>query len=211
MLRPMPIDPVPEETVRVARTALRKRNRYLQLADETGTLFTDATFAALFPTHGQPALPPWRLALATILQFAEGLSDRQAAEAVRSRIDWKYLLRLELGDAGFDASALSEFRSRLLAGVAESLLLDTLLNWCCNRQLLKAGGRQRTDSTHILAAVRALNRVELVGEAMRHALNSLAVAAPAWLLSVSHTEWKDRYVRRAEDDRLSTKEAERVR
>ncbi len=147
MLRPMPIDPVPEETVRVARTALRKRNRYLRLADETGTLFTDATFAALFPTHGQPALPPWRLALATILQFAEGLSDRQAAEAVRSRIDWKYLLRLELGDAGFDASALSEFRSRLLAGVAESLLLDTLLNWCCNRQLLKAGGRQRTDST----------------------------------------------------------------
>jgi transposase len=110
----MPIDPVPEETVRVARAAFRKGNRYLRLADEMGTLFTDATFAALFSTHGQPALPPWRLALAKILQFAEGLSDRQAAEAVRSRIDWKYLLRLELGDAGFDASVFSEFRA--LAG-----------------------------------------------------------------------------------------------
>lgn len=210
MLRPLPIDPVPEETVRVARAAFRKGNRYLRLADEMGTLFTDAAFAALFPTHGRPALPPWRLALATILQFAEGLSDRQAAEAVHSRIDWQYLLRLELGDAGFDASVFSEFRARLLAGWAESLLLDTLLDWCRDRQLLKAGGRQRTDSTHILAAVRALNRVELVGEAMRHALNSLAVAAPAWLLSVGQTAWKDRYVRRAEDDRLPSKETERV-
>lgn len=210
MLQPMQIAPVPAETARIAQAAFRKGNRYLRLADEMGTLFTDAAFAALYPTHGQPALPPWRLALVTILQFAEGLSDRQAVEAVRCRIDWKYLLRLNLADPGFDASVLSEFRTRLLAGSAESLLLDTLLDWCRERQLLKAGGRQRTDSTHILAAVRALNRVELVGEAVRHALNSLAVAAPAWLRSVSHAEWKDRYTRRAEDDRLPTKEADRA-
>jgi transposase len=185
MLRPMPIEPVPPETARIAHAAFPKGHRYLRLADELDTLFTDEAFGTLFPTHGQPACPPWRLALVTILQFAEGLSDRQAAHAVRSRIDWKYVLRLELTDPGFDASVLSEFRTRLLAGSAEFLLFDRLLTWCRDRRLVKARGRQRTDSTHILAAVRALNRIEVVGETMRHALNTLAVAAPEWLRAVS--------------------------
>jgi transposase len=210
MLRPMPIEPIPPETARVARAAFPKGNRYLRVADELETLFTDDAFLALFPTRGQPAHPPWRLALVTILQFAEGLSDRQAANAVRSRIDWKYVLRLELTDPGFDASVLSEFRTRLIAGAAESRLLDTLLTWCRDRQLVKARGRQRTDSTHILAAVRALNRLEVVGEAMRHALNTLAVVAPAWLRTVSAPDWQDRYARRAEDDRLPTTQAART-
>jgi transposase len=181
MLRPMLIESVPPETVRVASAAFPKGHRYLQLADELDTLFTDEAFLALFPTHGQPAQPPWRLALVTLLQFAEGLSDRQAANAVRSRIDWKYVLRLELTDAGFDASILSEFRTRLIAGAAEFQLFEILLTWCRDRQLVKARGRQRTDSTHILAAVRALNRIEVVGETMRHALNALAIAAPEWV------------------------------
>jgi transposase len=210
MLRPMPIQPIPLETARVARAAFPKGHRYLRVADELETLFTDDAFVALFPTQGQPAQPPWRLALVTILQFAEGLSDRQAAHAVRSRIDWKYVLRLELTDAGFDASVLSEFRGRLIAGAAEYLLFDTLLTWCRTRQLVKARGRQRTDSTHILAAVRALNRLEVVGETMRHALNTLAVVAPAWLRAVSHPDWRDRYTRRAEDDRLPTTHAARA-
>jgi transposase len=123
--------------------------------------------------QGQPAQPPWRLALVTLLQFAEGLSDRQAANAVRSRIDWKYALRLELTDPGFDASVLSEFRTRLITGEAESLLFDTLLTWC-------------------------------------HALNTLAVVAPEWLRAVSHPDWRDRYMRRAEDDRLSTTQTARA-
>jgi transposase len=127
MLRPQPIGPVPEETARIAHAAFPKGHPYLLLADELGPLFTDATFAACFPTHGQPAFAPWQLALVTILQFAEGLADRPAADAVRGRIDWKYVLRLELADPGFDASVLSEFRTRLIAGSAESLLLDTLL------------------------------------------------------------------------------------
>src|ERR671914_117308 len=135
MLRPMPIGPIPSETARVARAAFPKGNRYLRVADELETLFTDDAFLAFFPTHGQPAHPPWRLALVTILQFAEGLSDRQAANAVRSRIDWKYVLRLELTDPGFDASVLSEFRARLLDGQAERRLLDTLLDWCRARAL----------------------------------------------------------------------------
>ncbi len=90
MLRPMPIDPIPPETAWVARAAFPKSNRYLQVADALDGLFPDEVFLALFPTYGQPALPPWRLALVTLLQFAEGLSDRQAANAVRSRIDGKY-------------------------------------------------------------------------------------------------------------------------
>jgi transposase len=97
---------------------------------------------------------------------------------VRSRIDWKYVLRLELTDPGFDASVLCEFRTRLIEGSAESLLLDTLLRWCRERQQLTVRGRQRTDSTgrplgRILAAVRALNRLAVVSETMHHALNSL--------------------------------------
>jgi transposase len=122
MLRPMRIEPVPPETARVAGAAFPKGNRYLRLADELDTLFTDDAFRPLFPTHGQPAWPPWRLALVTLLQFAEGLSDRHAAEAVRSRIDWKYVLRLELTDPGFDASVLSACRGRLIAGAAGYLL-----------------------------------------------------------------------------------------
>jgi transposase len=210
MLRPMPIEPIPPETARVARAAFPKGNRYLRVADELDTLFTDDAFLALFPGHGQPALPPWRLALATILQFAEGLSDRQAAHAVRSRIDWKYVLRLELTDPGFDASVLSEFRGRLIAGAAESLLFEMLLTWCRSRQLVKARGRQRTNSTHILAAVRALNHLEVVGETMRHALNTLAIVAPEWLRAASSPDWRDRYARRAEADRLPTTQAARA-
>jgi transposase len=210
MLRPMPIQPIPPETARIARAAFPKGNRYLRAADELDSLFTDEAFLALFPTHGQPALPPWRLALVTLLQFAEGLSDRQAAHAVRSRIDWKYVLRLELTDPGFDASVLSEFRARLITSAAEFLLFETLLTWCRDRQLIKARGRQRTDATHILAAVRALNRIEVVGETMRHALNTLAVVAPEWLRAVSPPDWQARYARRAEDDRLPSTQAARA-
>jgi transposase len=180
MLRPLPIEPVPPETARVARAAFPKGHQYLRLADELDAWFTDGAFLALFPTHGQPAQSPWQLALVTILPFAEGLSDRQAAHAVRSRIDWTDVLRLELTDPGFDASVLSACRGRLRAGSAESLLFDLWLIWCRDRQLVKARGRQRTDSTHVLAAVRALNRLEVVGETLRHVLNTLAVVAPEW-------------------------------
>jgi transposase len=126
-LHPELIGPVPEQTARVARAAFRRGNPYLKLRDELGSVDTDAAFADLFPPRGQAAAAPWRLALVTVPQVAEGLPDRQAAEAVRSRIDWKYVLGLELTDPGFDYSVLSEFRARLLAGSAEERLLDVLL------------------------------------------------------------------------------------
>src|SRR4051795_5150162 len=153
-LQPRPIPPVPDDTARVARAAFPKGNPYLRLRDELGTVFSDHDFADLYPRRGQPALPPWRLSRVAVLQFRENLSDRQAADAVRARIDWKYLLGLELTDPGFDFSVLSEFRARLLAGDAEERLLERLLARCQALGLLKGRGRQRTDATHVLASVR---------------------------------------------------------
>jgi transposase len=208
-LKPAPIQPVPEETARVARAAFRKGHPLLSLRDELGAIFADTDFADLFPRRGQPGLPPWRLALVTLLQFRENLPDRQAAEAVRARIDWKYLLGLELTDPGFDHSVLCEFRARLLEGSAEERLLHELLERCQTLGLLKARGRQRTDATHALAAIRVLNRLELVGETLRAALNELAAVAPGWLREVVPDDWYKRYARRIEDVRLPRAAAER--
>jgi len=166
-LRPTPCRDVPAATAAIARAAFPNGSPYLRLRDHLGTIFTDAQFASLFAPCGQPAECPWRLALVSLLQFAENLSDRRAADAVRSRIDWKYLLGLELTDPGFDASVLSEFRGRLVAGGLEEQLLDTLLVLCREHKLLSARGRQRTDSTHVLGAVRSLNRLACVTETMR--------------------------------------------
>jgi transposase len=200
---------VPEQTQRVARAAFPKGTLCLRLADEFGTIFQDQDFADLFPPQGQPAEVPFRLALVTVLQFLEGLSDRAAAEAVRSRIDWKYLLCLELEDAGFDYSVLCEFRARLLASSAERRLFDRILALLQERKLLKIRGRQRTDSTHVVAAVRNLNRLERVIETLRAALNALAATAPAWVQANIPAEWVDRYGKRAEEHDLPSGEKQR--
>jgi transposase len=193
---------VPEVTSRVARAAFPKGTLCLKIYDELGTIFRDQDFADLFPRRGQPAEAPFRLALVTVLQFAEGLSDRAAADAVRSRIDWKYLLCLELDDPGFDFSVLCEFRGRLLESGAERRLFETLLGVVRDRKLVTARGRQRTDSTHVLGAIRAINRLEAVIETMRHTLNVLATAAPDWVRERLPIQWVDRYDRRADDYRL---------
>ncbi len=200
---------IPDETARVAHAAFPKGNPYLRMRDALGPIYTNPEFAALFPNNGQPAEAPAQLALVTIMQFAEGLSDRQAADAVRARLDWKYALALELTDPGFDASVLSEFRSRLIAGKAELLLFETMLTLFREQGLLKARGRQRTDSTHVLAAIRVLNRLECVGESLRHALNTLASVAPDWLRNWVPASWFDRYGRRFEDYRLPPGKPER--
>jgi len=204
------IPDVPEETARVAHAAFRKGNRYMQMRDELGTLYQDDQFADLFPNVGQLTESPWRLALVTVMQFAENLTDRQAADAVRGRIDWKYALSLELTDAGFDFSVLSEFRTRLLYQGAEARLFEIMLAGFQDRGLLKARGKQRTDSTHILANVRELNRLEFVGETLRAALNELAVVAPDWLKEIVPSDWFDRYRRPFSDYRLPQKETERL-
>src|SRR5947209_2261443 len=209
MLKPSPIQPVPEATARVARTAFRKGNPLLSLRDELGAVFADEDFADLFPKLGQPGLPPWRLALVTLLQFREDLPDRRAAEAVRARIDWKYLLGLELDDPGFDHSVLCEFRSRLLEGGAEERLLRKLLEACQARGLLEARGRQRSDTTHVLAAIRTLDRLDLVGETLRAALNELAGVRPDRPRAVAPKAWYERHALRVEAGRLPRTAAER--
>lgn len=208
-LTPQPMRAVPVETERVARAAFPKGNPYLTLRDELESIYEDDQFVHLFPSRGQPAESPGRLALVTVLQFAEGLSDRQAAEAVRSRIDWKYLLGLDLVDPGFDFSVLSEFRQRILAGGQEQQLLDEVLERFRHQGLLKSRGKQRTDSTHVQAAVRTLNRLECVGETLRHALNSLAKTVPAWLQERVPPTWYQQYGVRFESSRLPKSDKER--
>src|SRR2546421_8618634 len=129
-LKSLPIPPVPEEMARVAHAVFPRGNVFMQVRDALGTIYTDEAFADLFPSHGQPALAPWRLALVTVFQFMEGLTDRQTADAVRDRLAWKYALSLDLCDPGFDHTVLSEFRSRLIEGNAEQRLLDLLLERC---------------------------------------------------------------------------------
>ena len=202
-LRPQqPIPSVPEDTARIARAAFGTRNPYLILRDRLGALFTDADFADLFPKRGQPAYAPWRLALVTLMQFREGLSDRQAAEAVRGRIDWKYVLALDLADPGFDRSVLCEFRGRLLDNKAVDRLFARVVDAAREDGLLKARGRQRTDSTHVLAAVHSLNRLELVAETLRAALNDIAAIAPEWLRAFAPADWHQRYDKRIEERRI---------
>jgi transposase len=206
---PQAIGPIPAETARIARAANPKGTLAMWFRDELGAIYSDEEFADLYPERGQPALAPWRLALVTLLQYVEDLTDRQAAEAVRTRLDWKYLLGLELTDPGFDASVLSEFRQRLLAQGAEERLLDKLLLVCRQRGWLKAGGKMRTDATHVLAAVRSLHHLETVGETVRAVLEELAQVASDWLVSWMPQEWFKRYEGRMDSRRLPKKEAER--
>ncbi len=210
-LKPTSIPEIPEETARVARRAFPRGNVVMQLRDTLGTIYTDDLFADLFPSRGQPAEAPWRLALVTVLQFMEHLTDCQAADAVRDRLAWKYALSLELSDPGFDHSVLSEFRTRLVEHIAEERLLDALLDLCKERGWLKARGKQRTDSTHVLAKIRALNRLECVGETMFHTLNVLAQVAPDWLRMHADPAWAKRYDHRMEDYRLPTSKEERLK
>jgi transposase len=201
-LRAMEIGEVPTETARVARATYKRGHDYVRLRDHLGTFYTDADFAPLYPRRGQPALAPWRLAVVSVLQVLEGLPDRQAAEMVRSRIDWKYVLGLEMTDPGFDFSVLSEFRARVIAGGAEGQLLDQVLRRLEAAGLCAAGGRQRADSTHVLGAIRVLNRLECVGETLRQALNQVAAVLPTWLQAHAPTAWYERYGARMEASRL---------
>ena len=202
MLRPEVVGEIPAQTVRVAKAAFPKGSTVIKLRDAFGTLYQDEDFAPFFSTLGQPALAPWRLALVTVFQFLENLSDRQAADAVRGRRDWKYALGLELEDPGFDRSVLSEFRARLACERAEQMLLDKMLVPFRETGLLKVRGHARTDSTHVLASVRQLHKLEMVGETMRSALNGLAAVAPEWLENHIEPVWTERYGHRVEDYRL---------
>jgi transposase len=155
-LQPMSIPPVPADTARLAKVVFKKGNLYMTIGDQIGYLFADIDFADLYAADGSPAISPARLALVTIFQFMEHVTDREAAELVRARIDWKYALRLPLDDTGFDFSVLSDFRERLVAHGAGPQLFGRVLERLMSFGLLRKGGKQRTDATHVLGAVRDL-------------------------------------------------------
>src|SRR5215471_3154737 len=178
--------PEPDPQIAAAITAMygaRKTERPLAvlIRDRLGQWLADEEFAAAFGIGGKPGWSTSRLALVTVLQRAENLTDRNAADAVRARIDWKYLLGLRLDDPGFDHTVLSGFRDRVAQAGLELVALDALLAKMAESGLVKAGGKQRTDSTHVIAAVAALNRLELAGESVRAALEALAAAHPDWV------------------------------
>lgn len=198
-MKPTIVYIVPEETAKVAKAVFRKGNIYMKIYEELGNIYKDEEFKELFSKEGQPGLSPMRVILVIIMQYIEGLSDRQAAEAVRARIDWKYLLAMKLTDEGFDYSVLSEFRSRLISREVEVLLLDSILKQVSELGLLKGKKSQRTDSTHVLGAIRVLNRLERVAETLRAALNAIAIVAGKWLAQRSSLIWYERYGKRVEN------------
>jgi transposase len=187
---------VPELTARVVRAAFPRGSLAIRLRDTLGCVFSDELFAEAFPRRGRLAVSPGALAMVSVMQYAEGMSDRQAAEAVRARMDWKYLLGLELDDPGFDHTVLGDFRARLLEHGMEERVVEAVLEAAAQRGLLRRGGRQRTDSTQVVGDVRQLNRMEFVGETLRAALEALAVAAPDWLegvLACRESDWLRHY------------------
>ena len=186
-------DPVVAAAVR-AKYAGRRVPLAVAVRDRLGQWMADELFAAAFGARGRPGWPPSRLAVVTVLQMAENMTGRQAAEAVRTRLDWQYALGLGLDDPGFDHSVLSEFRGRVAARGLEEAALDALLAKLAAEGLVRAGGKQRTDSTHVIAAVRALHTTELAGESVRAALEALAAACPDWLAArFCLPDWDRRY------------------
>ncbi|WP_370340176.1 IS1182 family transposase [Catenulispora sp. MAP5-51] len=211
-MRPLPSPPVPAATAALARAVFPAGCLATRLRDEIGEVFTNADFTDGYPHQGGPALSPATLALVSVLQYAERLTDRQAAHAAAARIDWKYALGFELADTGFDHSVLSQFRDRLIENGLVTRVLELLLDRCAELGLLRVGGRVRTDATHVVACVRALNRLEFVTETLRAALEALAVAAPGWLAEhdLVSEAWVRRYGARADYWRLPKGEAERA-
>ena len=203
---------IPEETVRVARSAFPKGSLAISVRDRLGEVFADEPFVEAFGVRGAPGLPPALLSLVTVLQFAEDLTDRQAAAMAVRAIDWKYAIGMELGATGFDDSVLARFRARLVEHGMERVVFDRLLDWCRGQGLVGAGGRQRTDSTHVISAVRDLNRLELAGESVRAALEALAVVAPAWLAeTVNVPELALRYGERVNGWKMPSSKVKRDR
>lgn len=191
-LHPQPFPGLPQDTAELARTVFRRGNMYLVLEAQIGPLFADADFANLYAIEGAPGFSPAQLALILIFQTLENLSDREAADAVRARIDWKYALHLPLNDPGFNFSVLSDFRGRLVAHEAGLHLLELLLKRLKTLGLLRAH-RQRSDATHVIQHAARLNRLELVCETMRVVLEDLATSHGAWLQSIAPPDWAARY------------------
>jgi transposase len=203
-------DPVIVAAVRKKYAGKKKAPLAVTMRDRLGEWMKDDLFAAAFGVRGRPGYPPAMLAMVTVLQFAYDLGDRETAEAVETRQDWQYALGLPLDFGGFDHTVLSEFRIRVAERGLEEAALDALLARLAAEGLIKARGKQRTDSTHVIAAARALRTVELAGESVRAAVEALAVACPDWLAArFCVSDWTRRYGARIDSWHLPDSKAER--
>lgn len=200
---------VPAKTAELAKKVFKKGNRYLKIRDELGIVFTNEKFKHLFSHQGRAAEAPGNLAIILVMQHLEGLSDREAAEQVGARIDWKYMLGLELEDEGIRHQILTEFRERLIKGESTDLLLDEILQCFREKGWLKEKKKQRTDATYIVSAGRRLKRIELVWEALSKALEVCAIQAPRWLEKQIDERWVRQYARPLGWRELPNKEEER--
>jgi transposase len=187
---------VPELTARVARASNPAGTTAMWVRDRLDGLWADEDFASWYPRDGRPRISPAQLATVGVLQFLLDLSDRDAAEAVRCRIDFKYALGLDLDDQGFHHSVLGDFRDRLLVDGRADRLLDLALARLKEAGLVRDRAAQRPDSTHVLAAVRDLTRLELITEAVRAALEELARTAGHALEGLVDDDWGRRYAAR---------------
>jgi len=208
VLRPVPpVGEIPQATAELARKVHPRGTDEMRVRDVLGPLFADTDFTAgpfteMYSALGQPGLSPALLTMVTILQFRHNLSDQDAARAVADRISWKYALGLDLDYVGFDASVLTEFRARLAGHGRADGLLDLMLDRLKTAGLVKDGGRQRTDSTHVIACVRRLNRIETLGETLRAALEAIARISPTFIVALLEVGWDARYGRKVETGRL---------
>lgn len=206
-LHPRELTTIPDDIAAAAETLLPTSNPYRILGEQLADVLTDAGFAPLYTNHGRAAISPALLALVTIFQFLEDVPDRQAAEWVRVRLDWKYALHLGLLDLGFDFNCLCYFRQRLLTHEAEAKLFDAVLTRLRALGLVQKRGKQRTDSIAVLGAVRVLSQLETVSQTLRLAIGPLAEAAPDWLAQHVPQTYREASLRSGPDYRMT--EAER--
>jgi transposase len=197
---------MPNETQRIGQHLLQEKNTYRLIGDELFTKLNEQDFADLYPSEGQPGYSPVILAFVTVFQFMEKLPDRQAAEALRMRLDWKYALHLSLDNEGFNFSVLSEFRDRLIAGKAEARVFETLVAQIREMGLIKEHGKQRSDSIAMLSKVRWLSRLELAVETLRLTVVSLVNADSKWSGEILPPSWEDKYGERFVKERYTEKE-----
>jgi len=197
---------MPAEMAELGAKLLPADSPYRLVGDQLYEQYHEADYADMYPAEGQPALSPVDLALVTAFQSMEDLSDRQAAEAVRLRLDWKYALHQPVDYAGFNFSVLSEFRARVIQHGAEARVFEAVLGQLQALGLLKRRGRQRTDSAAVLTKVRQLNRLELVVETLRLAVRALLTADPTWTRVTVPPTWEERYGTRCVAERLNDQE-----
>ena len=205
-LKPQPPREMPADLARLGAKLLPPESPYRLVGEKLYAQYRDEDFADLYPAEGQPGLSPVDLAFVTAFQYMEDLADRAAAEAIRLRLDWKYALHLALDDEGFNFSVLSEYRARLVSHQAESRVFEALLKDLQALGLLKRRGRQRTDSLAVLTRVRQLNRLELVVETLRVAVQALLTIDPEWTRATVPPTWEARYGERCVAERLSESE-----